>query len=377
MTLHQLWMSLHDSLGFIVGVLIGIVLGVLFCLLHNLVFHPIITYVWRFIHGDHVASAGSDGPDFNANDSAFALVLSDLHVDTWDGPILDRRTLALENILNWGAKNVERLVVNGDLLDAPPHPNNQKDPRFLSVPRDWPNEMVPASDNCHDPNVVIAPGILQSRFMKALMLLQQFPKPVISSVGNHDIGINGLRSVLPGSKLSNWVPGIMFETDKKDKYVFMEHGHLHDPILWIYIAYSLIDLLARGDSDTGGQKGGRVGKAGGATVRTKDVNTKSGIFDKVTNHSEKLGPFERLSRFAYRMAAYRRHRELKYHYRRQGIEVTAVLMGHTHIPDRFQLTKNAVYVNIGDWAGNKEHQTFALIKNDGEIVGPIQWEEPS
>jgi len=375
---HQIWLSIYDSVGMVVGVLLGIVLGVIFCLLHALVIHPAITYIWRFIYGDHVQAnrtinGDSDGPDFNKDDKTFALVLSDLHVDTWDGDMLGQRTQALDDILKWGESNVDRLILNGDLLDAPPHPNNQKDPMFLAVPRLWPAEDVAPSENRHDPKVVIAPGILQSRFMPALMRLQSFGKPTLGTIGNHDIGINGFRTVLPGSKTSNWVPGILFETDDRCRCVFMEHGHLHDPILWVYVSYSLIDLLVRGDSSSGGQRGGRVGKAGGATARTQDINTKSGTFDRVSDHKEKLSVGERVTRFAFRMAAYRRYRELRLRYRADGIEIVAVLMGHTHIPDRFQLTKDTVYVNIGDWAGNKEHQTFVTISGDGVVTGPVTW----
>jgi Calcineurin-like phosphoesterase len=374
---HQVWLSAYDSMGMVIGVLLGIVLGVLICLLFTLVFHPVITYTWRFLVGDHAsamkATGGDiDGPDFAANEKSFALVLSDLHVDTWEDEVLTSRTLALESLLTWGEDHVQRLILNGDLLDAPPHPNNQKDPKFLMVPFGWPGTKVEDAENRHS-KVPLAPGALQTRFMPSLLRLQSFGKPTISTIGNHDIGVNGLRTVLPKARVANWAPGLLFESGEKSKYVFMEHGHSHDPILWVYVAYSLIDLLVRGDSSAAGQRGGRVGKAGGASNRTKDVNVKPGTFESVSVHKEKLSPGERLTRFAYRMAAYRRLRNLRFRYRREGIKIVAIMMGHTHIPDRFQLSKDTVYVNIGDWAGNKEHQTFALIKNEGEIVGPIAW----
>lgn len=371
--------SLADALGLVVGSLVGLVLGAILCVVVSLVVHPSITFLFRALYGDarraRIAIGNDDpaGPRPSRDGEYKALVLSDMHIDTWEDGKLSERTRFLQNLLTWAETHCDRLIVNGDLLDTPPHPNNQLDPTFVVIPHDWPVEPVANADNLINPHKPLAPGAIQPRFYEALSLLIAHSKPTVGGIGNHDIGINGLRMVLPKSKLLTWAPGVLFRSQESRGQVFVEHGHLHDAVLWIYVAYSLIDLLARGDSSTSGQRGGRVGKAGGATHRTKDINSKSGAFESVIEQKDKLGWPERITRFSYRMAAYRRLRDLRA--RRYGEEIGAVLMGHTHIPDRYQLTGDCVYVNIGDWAGNKDHLTFALIEHDGGIVGPWPYDQ--
>jgi hypothetical protein len=256
------------------------------------------------------------------------------------------------------------------LLDLPPHPNNQVDPDLLTIPHAWPDAPIEPALNLENPNEAIRPGSLQGRYATILTkLFSPLGPHKIGLVGNHDMGINGLRFVAVTGRAVNWSPGILLETPEKGKYIYVEHGHRHDAYLWIYTIYALIDILRGETSASGGQRGGRVGKAGNETERTiLHEAVKVQEYDPSDPMAGLTGG-QKNTLWSYRAAAYRRLRKL----RSCGIEVSAILMGHTHLPDRFQLDKDCLYVNIGDWAGNGNHQTFALIAEDGKVLGPYQW----
>src|ERR1043166_4120163 len=60
------------------------------------------------------------------------VLISDIHLDTWD--LSPTKPAAFAEFLGHVKKQgVKELYINGDLLDIPPHPLNQRDVRTLSV----------------------------------------------------------------------------------------------------------------------------------------------------------------------------------------------------------------------------------------------------
>jgi hypothetical protein len=360
--------SLLGYVAIVAGCILGLILGLMLYLPTANRFYPWITFLVRKMRGDAVPSRPSPPKPETAD--AWALCLSDLHIDTWDDSVIGPRTEALTRIMAWADGKIKRLILNGDLLDIPPHPNNQEDPHLLTIPNDWPSQDVAPAKNLEDPDVPLRPGSLQSRYTGILTsLFSSSAIHKIGLVGNHDIGINGLRFVAVGGKTINWSPGILIETQTKGRYIYIEHGHRHDAQIWVYTIYALIDILRGETQATGAQRGGRVGKAGRENERT--IGTAANAVENYdpSNPEAGLTAGQLTNLRIYRAAAYRRLKGL----RACGYDISAILMGHTHLPDRFQLDENTVYVNIGDWAGNGNHQTYALISHEGEVLGPYQW----
>lgn len=355
-----------SSVSFIVGCLLGLLLTILLYLVVSIGVHPWLTMAARKLRGDSVPTQTPLG---HKVDDAWALVLSDLHVDTWDDNLIHQRSTALADILTTAHGNTRRLIINGDLLDLPPHPNNQKDPDLLTIPHNWPDGEMESAENLVAPGQPLRPGSLQGRYASILMgLFNPTGMHKIGLIGNHDLGISGLRFVAMAGKSVNWAPGLLIE-DGKGGYIYIEHGHRHDPLLWIYTVYALIDILRGDTQETGGARGGRVGKAGDAAIRTlAPVARQVKSYDTGDPKAE-LSWGQKLTLCAFRAAAYRRLQEL----RSCEFPISAILMGHTHLPDRFQLDEKTLYVNIGDWAGNTKHQTYAVINHEGEVLGPYQW----
>jgi len=360
--------SFLGYLAIVAGCVMGLILGLIFYLPTANRFYPWITFLVRKIRGDAVPTP--PGPPKSEQADAWPLCLSDLHIDTWGSDAIGPRSDALARIMAWADGKIDRLILNGDLIDIPPHPNNQEDPHLLTIPYDWPKQEIAPAKNLAEPDQPIRPGSLQRRYAGILTALFSPAGPhKIGLVGNHDIGINGLRFVAATGKAINWAPGILIETQVKGRYIYIEHGHRHDAQIWIYTIYALIDILRGETQATGAQRGGRVGKAGRENERMIGVEATEVEKYDPSNPEAGLTKGQLTNLRIYRAAAYRRLKGL----RACGYDISAILMGHTHLPDRFQLDEKAVYVNIGDWAGNGNHQTYALISHEGEVLGPYQW----
>jgi UDP-2,3-diacylglucosamine pyrophosphatase LpxH len=146
---------------------------------------------------------------------ARTIIVSDLHVDTWsDEPFGegDRRKTKLAHwcdLLDWcSSQNIAELVINGDLMDAPPY---KGDACFTTGP---------------------------ARDAAERLLAYAKDHRVTYIYGNHDIGISGLRcpagsgvAALRGTGL--WYP--RYTLTVAGSVVLLEHGHFYDPALILYM----------------------------------------------------------------------------------------------------------------------------------------------
>ena len=324
------------------------------------------------------------------------VLVSDLHIDTWGllGPEepTERRERFLALLAAVKADpRVNSFYLNGDLMDIPLHPN-------ANAPE---NVMLDLSGS-----LAAEQGVLLERYDPVIEPLLSLTVPSTASeaitpirrsifqTGNHDIGVSGLRYVRPQmppflpSVQTVWNPSLLLQTDAEnvpyDNWVYIEHGHHWDPLLWLYMRYALLDILRFGHRRqesqlfSGMQRGGKKGM--GAQTRLDDGLLPAPTRGSSANHFAKDEPdlLSTLVRMRYRQAARRTFHE----FRSQKIgpgekdfaQVRTVLVGHTHHPDRYVFPGGDVYINSGDWSGFTQHCAYCVLDPDGTVRGPFQWE---
>ena len=331
-------------------------------------------------------------------DGPQGVLVSDLHIDTWglaDGGVVPnaRRARLLGLLAAVKADpRVDSFYLNGDLLDIPLHPDlNAPEPEMLRL----------------DGMLAGERGVLLERYdpiLKALLGLTR-PDPAspaevaapvrraLFQTGNHDVGVSGLRYVRPRMPdflppvQAVWNPSLLIQTDadgrELPRWVYIEHGHRWDPLLWLYMRYALLDILRAGHRRreahllSGMQRAGKAGMgaqtAGGETLPPAPAPGTS------ENHfpDDQPGLLSTLVRLRYRQAARRLFREFR---SRQtdpsaAIRVRTILMGHTHHPDRYVFPGGLLYINSGDWSGYTAHCAYCVLDHDGSVRGPFQWED--
>jgi predicted phosphodiesterase len=153
------------------------------------------------------------------------IVVSDLHIDTWHKQPINGKAKHLHFIdfLDWcesDSSKVDELVINGDLMNLPPYTgivSSVREPIVQCVLR----------------------RLLQFGSKKRLTVVW----------GNHDIGASGLRAealdatALLGN-ISFYYPS--YALYYPNKTILIEHGHLGDPLLWVY-ALHFVDKSYRVD----------------------------------------------------------------------------------------------------------------------------------
>jgi UDP-2,3-diacylglucosamine pyrophosphatase LpxH len=366
---------------------IGIVSGLVFALL--------LVFLWIAVAGpiqewiaertvdkfDRKKHGGVRGQPEPADDGMVSILISDVHIDTWDFEKSDKPRAFLE-FLTWVRDNprVTDLYINGDILDMPPHPLNQRDVPTITID--------PQGDPRYpdlDPKKPL--GVLQENFDSTLLFLNELVKrdntlPLLRITyltGNHDIGIAGLRFIRPDLNWSSfrvaWNPAVRLRMTE-DRWLYIEHGHRYDPFLWVYMRYALLELL-RGPGTAVAQRGGKTGMTKRATLDTETEGkpTSQGWEDQ----REEIKPASQdgipanLARYRYRQAARALFRKLQ----KTDPQIKVVTFGHTHIPDRYEFAGGRTYINSGDWAGNDTHQCYLIIHPNGCVTGPHQWRGPA
>lgn len=288
------------------------------------------------------------------------------------------------------------LYINGDLTDIPLHAAHEG--------RNEPDELI-FDERLQGTHVDgrtwngVLPGSLDP-ILSALRNVVNDDNPrlrIFYLTGNHDVGITGLRYFRPDAtgrptKRTEkpfalldlpahviWNPAVIIRGKEQDVYV--EHGHLHDPILWLYMRYAVFDLLRGGFRHQERRLLGRMqrGKTG--------QNAKDPAFVRShTTGSQPVqpppptGPAPWTKRFSfllvklrYRQAARETARHLRKHY---GARPFTIVFGHTHIEDEMTFCLKGTpyrYINAGSWAGNQEHQTLWIVRGSGRVEGPLQW----
>ena len=324
--------------------------------------------------------APPDGPQ--------GVLVSDLHIDTWPaspdgGPSeRERRFLGLLEAVKADPR-VDSFYLNGDLRDIPLHPNaNAPEPLTLRLSGSLDREQ----------------GVLPAReepILHSLLHLTE-PKPgqtpvrrAIFQTGNHDIGVSGLRYVRPRMPSflppvqSVWNPSLLLQTnasgEELPRWVYIEHGHHWDHLLWLYMRFALLDVLRfghrrrEGQLLSGLQRGGKVGM-GAQTIHPDGPLPPAPPPGASANHfpNDQPGFLSDLARLRYRHAArqiFRGFRDQK------DMRVQTILLGHSHHPDRYVFPGGRVYINSGDWSGFTEHCAYCVLDSDGTVRGPFQWED--
>ncbi|MEZ5338850.1 MAG: hypothetical protein R3F46_11375 [bacterium] len=310
----------------------------------------------------------------------FAILISDIHIDTWRNG--SPKLPAFIEFMDWIVANplITDLYINGDVCDIPPFPLNQKNVDTLVIDARNPEgkhypDLVPGETLGVFPEFddVIFQGLATLSDRRELLRRDNPGMPGLSitySTGNHDIGISGLRYVRPdlpwGPMKVAWNPAMRIMLND-DYWVFMQHGHQHDPFLWIYLRYALLELLRDGTSAA--QRRGNVGMLSDERMHPDEQTLlrQTGM-DKGSFSPPKHEPFlHHLVRLRFRQAARRLIRFLR------QPQVKVVTFGHTHLPDRYRFPGGCEYINSGDWAGNDLHRCYLKVYASGSVTGPHQW----
>lgn len=314
------------------------------------------------------------------------IVISDLHIDTWKNhqvngkPKIDYFIRFIEQVVKPEAAN---LVINGDILDAPPAEDEDVLPMYREV-------------------------------IELLVKLTATTN-VYYFVGNHDIGLWGLSvsdyRPLSASKKLNIIyprePQLLVRPDEGNDKVFLyfEHGHFYDPFLGVYVAkvagqtyplilrlqsfiYRLFGLkrsseLLRRKRVTAGQVTRDVFRAAQRRDRAGAKSQPNGLsptrrlpwwkalWNRLTGR-----PTEKPKDWLWRLAAGDVFRELCASY--PEAEVKAVVFGHTHVPDFARIScndKQTNYLNSGDWSaptlemgGYSDNSSFIVFDRDGNVI---------
>lgn len=340
----------------------------------------------------------------------YRVLLSDLHIDTWVQPTAATathpRAAAFGRLL--GALRARAtdpaepqgvdVYINGDLLDIPLHPAHEgaREPSVLHLDDDFTQPWEGVLRRVR-PNGPAEERLATDTLLGALRnVVHDGPQAVrlFYLTGNHDIGISGLRYFRPNARRQPldpqgppeevldlpahaiWNPAMVLQTG--ERWVYIEHGHLHDPLLWLYLRYALVDLL-RGRARRGEHRlvrqvqRQRVGQDSSAGTRLNLRRDHTHLSRGLANT---------IVRLRFRQAARRTFRRL---YRtEQGRKIKTVVFGHTHLPERYELKvwwfergrlkwDTCTYINAGSWAGNTEDQLVWFIHPDGRVDGPVQW----
>ncbi len=292
------------------------------------------------------------------------IIVSDLHIDTWDqsrklkGKTKEKHFL---DFLEHKAPTTRFLYIGGDLLDLPPERGKDAFPTGGAVDR------------------VLA---------KLIELSREPDTFVVYLIGNHDIGLSGLR--VNRSFETPWLgriaiayPHVYIDTPKEG--ILLEHGHFYDPTLAIYagdllwttyfgeareqpfvhISSSLVRSLQRRDSVTGE----KIWKAGELKpIPRPPVGCRGQIK-------------ELIKRMIRRPPAVIEEVYKPFHWREEAKEVLdeynetvssdqrarTMVFGHTHRPDKYVWDTGEQYFNSGDWSGDTLHSTYLEIDKDGNI----------
>lgn len=402
--------QIAGNLGLGLGIMFGVSVALMAHVLWTLSAGPMEEWLTERRKGEKPSDASIPRPDGLADlpsqlGDVYRVLISDLHIDTWQH--LEQRRSDLKSFLKAlrlvaepeqqdGKPSVQghrvELYVNGDLLDVPLHPahsEGQSEPLELhfnaSLDQDWEGVFPHQGGNSWVDELLMA--------LRHVVRDDDPNVRIFYLTGNHDIGISGLRYFRPKARRevsvggdqvldlpahAIWNPTFIIETgiDKKPRWVCIEHGHLHDPLLWLYMRYAVFDLLRGGTSRREHRLMRRIQreKIGQDRSAGETMNARP-------DHPEVAdGLGNKIVRLRFRHAARRTLRRLH----RQGKPVRTLIFGHTHMPERHAMKIGSFwdprkdvqceYINAGSWAGNKKDQLYWVITPEGNVTGPHQWQ---
>lgn len=292
------------------------------------------------------------------------IIISDLHIDTWNHLAKFKGKTKDEHFLDFLEEKeitTRFLYIVGDLLDLPPRRGRDAFPT----------------------------GGVVDRVLARLIELSREPDTfVVYLIGNHDIGLSGLRVnrnfEMPWmGRIAISYPSIHFSTPKGG--ILLEHGHFYDPslaiyakdLLWttyfgaareqpfVHISSGLVRSLQRRDSVTGK----KIWKPGelkpiprpprGCRAQIKE------LIQRLIRRSPAIVE-EIYKPLQWQNAA---KEVLRKHNKgvSSGERARAVVFGHTHRPDKYIWDTGEQYFNSGDWSGDTPHSTYLEVDKDGNI----------
>lgn len=312
------------------------------------------------------------------------VIISDLHIDTWkaDKKVLGKTKLEhFYNFLEWIEPFTERLVINGDLLEAPPQGGEDILPTHYE---------------------------LTSRLLDLSNTVK-----IYYFVGNHDISFWGLK-VRDFHNINIHYPRypkvyLDFGPPDNKSYIYFEHGHFYDPVLSLYLFNTMKSLKPVGIfqrlkrlfykifkpaeiKKLQAKKGIDAGTLNKAVIRAsqkRDPDTGAKILPLGYHELESFWskaktlawkiftPFvnKYLKPFAWTDAAQEVFENFCTEHPKMNI--IAIIFGHTHLPDEAEITyknKKALYLNSGDWAEpslekdpDTHHSSFIVVDKNGEF----------
>jgi UDP-2,3-diacylglucosamine pyrophosphatase LpxH len=373
--------ALMQGAGYGLGIAYGFAIIALCLVFKQAILEPVIESLREVYEQRFVRPHPNEDRRSQFSGTGEIVILSDLHVDTWDRAPEGRpvREKLFFEFLQAIKPTTMELIINGDLLDAPPSPNDT-----------WVGEGI------------VMRGSILPKYEGIIAALAELnnsspvPLPVTVLYGNHDWASSGLRYDLNKRPLlqrmrlpfnTSWYPNIILGVPgmsgvpagrtlvgQEEHRFYIDHGHFYDPALLLYLRDFIFAAL-RSD----------LRRAMTALVVSGQRRTNE-------NEAPRQGmvtaaPRTRDARFAYWLVRYRwrwkarqtlKHRHT--HERRQGHRgLTGALFGHTHLPDRYTyrtgMAKGMTYVNTGDWNADSGHGTYTIITQDG-VVSQHNWLDP-
>jgi UDP-2,3-diacylglucosamine pyrophosphatase LpxH len=317
------------------------------------------------------------------------IVVSDLHVETWTAEPFGEGARQKTKLAHWcdflrwcEAQPIDELIVNGDLMDAPPY----------------------------DGNVSFTSAIAQEAVAR---LLQYAAGHTVTYVyGNHDIGISGLRcsagqGLTSLQRLNLYYPGCVLPTS--GSVLLIQHGHLYDPALLLYIRdldvrtylvshFEAFQWVQQRRNPITGKQAQPPGVASPATIgldKQPDQNIYRAIerterqapptpedrgaasrFLQGLRHGVVTAVGESVKHLVWREAARSIVGEYLDQADREERPVMYCLMGHTHVPDHEDSTvqgKPCLYLNSGTWVSSgdnvedRQHATYLDVDATGKV----------
>ncbi len=292
------------------------------------------------------------------------LIISDLHIDTWDKIVKVAGKTKAEHFLDFlkvKAAAADALYVAGDLMDLPPVEDRDVSPQ----------------------------GSVVEEVLTALVDFAGRPdKRLIYLIGNHDIGLSGLRinydTQIPWlGNLTITYPRVFIETGNGN--VMVEHGHFYDPSLMLFagdlmlstyfgeirgeqagdFSSGLMRRLQRRDPVTGEE----IHKAGDLKPAPKPATGCRAIGRNIINI------FKRQAGKAvdsYTPALWRdvAPNVLAEYNTSASVDRQArtIVFGHTHAPDSATFNNGELYYNSGSWSGNGSESTYLCLDEKGTIT---------
>lgn len=338
--------------------------------LKQAIFEPIFESLREFYEQRYVSAHPNELRQSKFLGRGEIVVVSDLHIDTWDRAPEGRqaREQAFLEFLRTIERTTMELYVNGDLLDAPPDPEDT-----------WQSDAFALK------------GSIFPKYEEVLASLSTMnnasPVPVAVTLlfGNHDMAASGLRydlvkrpHLLHKFRLPfnmAWYPNVVLgvpvdptKEGQEDHRVYIDHGHFYDPALLLYLR-DFISAALRADLRRAMTT---LVISGQRRSSEQQAIPGSGLAaPKRLTMDQKIGHW--LVRYRWRWKARRALAERSAEEVRKGNRpLSGVLFGHTHLPDRYTYrtgrAKGMTYVNTGDWMGETGHGTYTIVTQDGVIL---------